>query len=75
MLMFAQDEVGHVSEELIEEVARRCKVTPLQVNEVVGYYSMLHTKPMGKYHFHHYVTPERLDSLIDDIRTSKERAN
>jgi NADH-quinone oxidoreductase subunit E len=35
---------------LIEEVARRCKVTPLQVDEVVGYYSMLHTKPQGKVH-------------------------
>ena len=50
MLLFAQDEVGHISHELIEEVARRCKVTPLQVDEVVGYYSMLHKKPMGKYH-------------------------
>jgi NADH-quinone oxidoreductase subunit E len=50
MLLFAQDEVGHISHELIEEVARRCKVTPLQVDEVVGYYSMLHRKPMGKYH-------------------------
>jgi NADH-quinone oxidoreductase subunit E len=50
MLVYAQDEVGSVSHELIEEVARRCKVTPLQVNEVVGYYSMLHRKPLGKYH-------------------------
>jgi len=50
MLLFAQDEVGHISHELIEEVARRCKVTPLQVDEVVGYYSMLHRKPMGNYH-------------------------
>jgi NADH-quinone oxidoreductase subunit E len=31
-------------------VARRCGVTPLQVDEVVGYYSMLHRKPLGKYH-------------------------
>jgi len=50
MLLYAQDEVGHISTELIEEVARRCKVTPLQVDEVVGYYSMLHRKPLGKYH-------------------------
>ena len=50
MLLFAQDELGHISNELIEEVARRCKVTPLQVDEVVGYYSMLHRKPMGKNH-------------------------
>lgn len=50
MLLYAQDEVGHISNELIAEVARRCKVTPLQVDEVVGYYSMLHRKPLGKYH-------------------------
>jgi NADH-quinone oxidoreductase subunit E len=133
MLMFAQDEIGQVSNELIEEVARRCGVQPLQVDEVVGYYSMLHRKPMGRYHvqvctniscllvggeelyehakrklgighrqatpdglfsleevecmgacswapaieinydFHHNVSPEGLDKLIEDIR--KARAN
>jgi len=50
MLMYAQDELGCVSDELVEEVARRIGVTPLQVNEVLTYYSMLHRKPLGKYH-------------------------
>ena len=50
MLIYAQDEVGAITRELVEEVAKRCKVTPLQVDEVVGYYSMLHRKPLGKYH-------------------------
>src|SRR5690242_8232178 len=50
MLIYAQDETGSVTQELIEEVARRCDVSPLQVDEVVGYYSMLHRQPMGKYH-------------------------
>jgi NADH-quinone oxidoreductase subunit E len=50
MLMYAQDELGSVSDELIEEVARRVGVTPLQVTEVLTYYSMLHRKPLGKYH-------------------------
>jgi NADH-quinone oxidoreductase subunit E len=50
MLLYAQDELGAVTQELVEEVARRCKVTPLQVDEVIGYYSMLHRKPLGKYH-------------------------
>ena len=50
MLIYAQDEVGHISDELIDEVARRVGVTPLQVNEVLSYYSMLHRKPLGKYH-------------------------
>jgi NADH-quinone oxidoreductase subunit E len=131
MLLYAQDEVGAVTPELIEEVAKRCGVTPLQVNEVVGYYSMLHRKPLGKYHiqvctniscllvggeelyrrasqklgignkettpdgqfsleevecigacswapaieinydFHHFVTPERLDQLIESLRKTE----
>jgi NADH-quinone oxidoreductase subunit E len=50
MLIYAQDEVGSITNELVEEVAKRCGVTMLQVEEVVGYYSMLHRKPLGKYH-------------------------
>ena len=50
MLLYAQDEIGAVTQELVQEVARRCGVTPLQVDEVIGYYSMLHRKPLGKYH-------------------------
>jgi len=50
MLLYGQDEVGAVTQELVEEVARRCGVTPLQVDEVIGYYSMLHRKQLGKFH-------------------------
>jgi NADH-quinone oxidoreductase subunit E len=50
MLLYAQDEIGYVSQELVEEVARRCGIGALQVDEVIGYYSMLHRKPLGKYH-------------------------
>lgn len=128
MLLYAQDEIGSVTDELIEEVAKRIGVTPLQVNEVLTYYSMLHRKPLGKAHvqictniscllvggdklwdhaceklgighkqvtpdgqisleevecigacswapaiqvnydFHHFVTPEKLDRLLDGLR-------
>jgi NADH-quinone oxidoreductase subunit E len=131
MLMYAQDETGAITNELIDEVAKRCGVFPLQVDEVVGYYSMLHRKPLGKYHvqictnisclltggeelyeqakkklgighkevtadglisleevecmgacswapaveinydFYHFVTPERLDQLIDGLRKAQ----
>jgi NADH-quinone oxidoreductase subunit E len=131
MLLYAQDELGAITQELIEEVARRCGVLPLQVEEVIGYYSMLHKKPAGKYHvqvctniscllvggeelyhhaseklgighketaadglfsleevecmgacswapavqinydFHHKVTPEQLDALLDGIRQAQ----
>jgi NADH-quinone oxidoreductase subunit E len=50
MLLYAQDELGSVSPELIEEIAKRVGVEPMKVDEVIGYYSMLHRKPLGKYH-------------------------
>lgn len=50
MLMFAQDEVGSLPQEVIDEIAKRVGITPLQVDEVIGYYSMLHKQPLGKHH-------------------------
>jgi NADH-quinone oxidoreductase subunit E len=127
MLLYAQDEVGSVTPEVAEEVARRLGITTLVVDEVMGYYSMLRKKPLGRYHvqvctniscmlrggaelyesacrrlgighkevtadgvfsleevecmgacswapaiqinydFHHYVTPEKLDQLLDSL--------
>jgi NADH-quinone oxidoreductase subunit E len=131
MLIYAQDETGAITQELVEEVAKRCKVPFIQVDEVVGYYSMLHRKPQGKYHvqvctnisclllggeelyerakkklgighkettedgqfsleevecigacswapaiqinydFHHFVTPQQLNKLIDDLKQAR----
>src|ERR1700728_1153250 len=50
MLIYAQDEIGSITDELIDEVAKRVGVEPHVVIEVLTYYSMLHRKPMGKYH-------------------------
>ena len=50
MLLFAQDELGSVTDEVIAEVARRTGVQPMQVEEVLTYYSMLRRKPLGKAH-------------------------
>ena|SRR5579872_671015 len=50
MLIYAQDEIGAVTQELVEEVAKRTGCTPLQVEEVLSYYSMLHRKPLGRHH-------------------------
>mgnify|MGYP000880108349 CR=1 FL=1 len=50
MLMYIQDETGHISKEVAEEVARRLGVSTLEVDEVVGFYTMLRARPMGKYH-------------------------
>ena len=50
MLMFAQDEYGQISDEMIAEIARRLDLRTVQVEETLAYYSMLHRKPWGKYH-------------------------
>lgn len=50
MLMYAQDEVGAITPEVMNDLASRLNITPLQVDEVIGYYSMLHKKPQGKFH-------------------------
>jgi len=50
MLLYAQDEIGSITDELVAEVAKRLGVTPMQVEEVLSYYSMLHRKPLGKFH-------------------------
>jgi NADH-quinone oxidoreductase subunit E len=50
LLLYAQDEVGYVSEEVIAEVARRVDVRPIEVTEVISFYSMLHRQPVGKHH-------------------------
>src|ERR1700750_2997568 len=48
-LLYAQDEAGFVSDEVIHEIAGRLELTELDVRNVLSYYSMLTTKPRGKY--------------------------
>jgi NADH-quinone oxidoreductase subunit E len=132
MLIYAQDEVGAVSPELVQELAARLRLKPIEVDEVVEFYSMLHRVPLGKHHiqictniscqltggdelwrhacgklgighkqitadglfsleevecigacswapaiqdgyeFHHHMTPERFDQLIDDLRRAAQ---
>jgi len=48
-LLYAQDEVGYLSDEVIAEIAQRLDLKELDVRNVISYYSMLTTKPRGKY--------------------------
>ena len=48
-LLYAQDEVGFLSDEVIAEIAGALDLTELEVRNVISYYSMLTTKPRGKY--------------------------
>jgi len=49
MLLYAQDEIGYVSDAAIAEIALRLGLTELDVRSVASYYSMLRFKPAGRY--------------------------
>src|SRR6266849_2852073 len=130
-LLYAQDEVGYLSDAVIAEIAQRLELKELDVRNVISYYSMLTTKPRGKfnvqictniacilrgaddlyqhcqqklgirhkqttpdgqfsleevecigacswapamqinYDFHHFVTPQQLDKLVDDLKQAR----
>jgi NADH-quinone oxidoreductase subunit E len=49
MLLYAQDEIGYISDAVVTEIAQRIGLLELDVRNVLSYYSMLRTKPAGKY--------------------------
>jgi NADH-quinone oxidoreductase subunit E len=49
MLLYTQDELGFLSNEAIEYIANKVGLSELEVRNVITYYSMLTTKPRGKY--------------------------
>ena len=49
MLLYAQDDIGYVSDEVVAEIAQRLDLLELDVRNVLSYYSMLRTVPAGKY--------------------------
>jgi NADH-quinone oxidoreductase subunit F len=50
MMLFAQDEFGFLSDEMLEEIATRLDLNMTQVTETLAYYSMLRRKPAGRNH-------------------------
>ena len=49
MLLYSQDEVGYISDEVIAHLAKKTGLSELEVRNVTSYYSMLRTKPIGKF--------------------------
>jgi len=49
MLLYVQDEVGALTDDVIHEMAQRVDLTDLEVRNVISYYSMMRTHPIGKY--------------------------
>ena len=48
-LLYVQDEVGYLSDEVMHEIAQRLSLSDMEVRNVASYYSMLSFKPRGKY--------------------------
>jgi NADH-quinone oxidoreductase subunit E len=49
MLLYSQDEVGAITDDVVAHLAKKTELTELEVRNVVSYYSMLRTRPAGKY--------------------------
>ena len=50
MLLYGQDQFGYLSDDLIDEIAKRLDLNKIEVEETLAYYSMLRRKPAGRYH-------------------------
>ena len=51
ILLYVQDELGSITDDAIAELAHRVDLTELEVRNVISYYSMMRTRPIGKYNF------------------------
>lgn len=49
-IYIAQEQNGYISNEVMEEIADVLGIDKVNVLSVVTFYTMYHTKPMGKYH-------------------------
>ena len=49
ILYIAQDEYGHLTDAAIREVAQLLELPPTDVFEVVGFYTLFYSKPVGKW--------------------------
>ena len=49
LLTLAQEQEGYVAPEAMIDIGRRLDVSPAYVESVCTFYSMYHTKPVGKY--------------------------
>jgi NADH-quinone oxidoreductase subunit E len=50
VIYIAQEQNGYISNEVMEEIACVLCIDKVNVLSVVTFYTMYHTKPMGKYH-------------------------
>lgn len=49
-LYIALEEFGCLDERAVTWISQRLEVSPVHIQEVVSFYTMYHSKPVGKYH-------------------------
>ena len=67
MLLYIQDELGALTDEAIHEIAQRIELSDLEIRNVISYYSMLRTRPIGKYNLQVCTNVSCLLRGADDI--------
>ena len=50
MMLYAQDSLGSLGDEILQEIAKRLSLNMIEVEETLAYYSMLRRKPAGRNH-------------------------
>src|SRR5437868_9460089 len=50
MLLYTQDELGYLPDAAVAYIAEKVNLSELEIRNVISYYSMLTTKPRGKFH-------------------------
>ncbi len=50
LLYLAQRENGYITKEAIAQIAEICEVSTTDVASLIGFYTLYHDKPTGKYH-------------------------
>ncbi|MBI3755022.1 MAG: NADH-quinone oxidoreductase subunit NuoE [Deltaproteobacteria bacterium] len=49
-LMIAQKECGHLTQDVLLEIASLLEMPPVRLNQVAAFYTMYNKKPVGKHH-------------------------
>jgi NADH-quinone oxidoreductase subunit E len=50
MLLLAQKEQGYITNEAINYISEYLEMNPSEVDSILSFYTLLHRKPVGKYH-------------------------
>ena len=67
ILLYIQDELGALTDDAIHEIAQRVELSDLEVRNVITYYSMMRTHPIGKYNLQICTNVSCLLRGADDI--------